>query len=213
MALLIVALAAGWTGCNQPESGTRNIVDVVSLNGNQPLLSDVYSFGQNVDDPIDDFIPVDIVEVVLKARPNDGVVTLDPNRPFGSVRFIRYTLVWEGDNADGADLDGDGVVDLPNFESPMNVLVPANGVASGFVTIVSAGSKVQVPVSCLGPISDPDCREFIYNPPCGRCLSVDEAEYNVNATVTFIGQEETSGQEIQVTRGLQVSIGQFADEN
>ncbi len=200
--LVVVALALGATSCNQPESGTRNVVDVVSLNGNAPLQSDVYNLGDNKLDPSDDFIPVDIVEVTFRSRPHDKIVdsTVGPGTPFGSVRFLSYNLVWAGDNPNGADLDGDGTVDLPNqTDAAMNVVVPTGQAAQAYISIVSGGAKTVPPVSCLGPVG-------------GACAGVTGVEFVASATITFFGTEETSGDGISLTRGLNVFIGDWGDD-
>ena len=84
--------------------------------------------------------------------------------------------------------------------------------AGGAVDVVSGGSKTIPPVSCLGPVSDPDCATGIYNPPCGDCLELEAVEYTAAAQVTFYAQEETSGEKFTLVRGLNVFVGQFADE-
>ena len=208
--LLIMAMAFGLASCNQPESGTRNIVDVIGLNENGPLLSDVYNFGDNVTDPVDDFIPVDLVKVTFQSRTHDGnLTTVRPGQPFGSVRFLSYDLTWESDNPDGADLDGNGSVDLANFKgAPMNVVVPTGQVAETYITVVSGGAKTIPPIACLGPVGDLDCG----GGGCGRCANQQDVEYRAFANITFYGTEETSGDSITLTRGLLVFISQFGDK-
>ncbi len=196
--LLVAAAGIGLSGCKEQGGDTRNIIDVQSLNNNSPLMSDVYNYGTKPNDPIDDFIPVDVVEVTFVDRPHDPAITVSPGDPFGSVHFTSYDLVFEDPNhADGLDLDGDGTVDLKNFRGAMNVRVPINGSAEGFVLVMPGGYKIIPPVSCLGPQG-------------GGCVT-SSVEFGVIVKLTFHGEEETSGDAVDVTRELTVRIGQFAD--
>lgn len=200
--VLAIAIGVGLAGCKQEGNGTRNIVDPFSINDNEPLLSDVYNFGLNPTDPIDDFIPVDVVEVTLISRIHDpGLATVKSGLPFGSVRFNSYDVAFGDPAGAGADLDGDGTVDLPNFTAPMSAYVPTNGFAETSVMIINGGQKVVAPIACLGPLG----------PSIGACGSNTDVEYSTFATVTFHGTEETSGDDVTVVSGIQIQIGQFSD--
>ena len=121
--VLAIAIGVGLAGCKQEGSGTRNIVDTFSINDNEPLLSDVYNL-------IDDFVPVDIVEVTLLSRVHDPALgTVQSGLPFGSVRFNSYDVVFGDPSGAGADLDGNGTPDLLNFTAAMSAYVPTNGFA------------------------------------------------------------------------------------
>jgi hypothetical protein len=201
MILGVTALGVTVNGCKEQGGDTRNIVDVVSLNGNQPLLSDVYNLGSKKDDPTDDFIPVDVIEVTFQSRPHDNALTIQPGEPFGSVRFYAYDLVWADKNhADGVDLDGNGSVDLKNVRGgAMNSVVPIGQTGQGSILVVSGGDKVLPPISCLGPVG-------------GACSGNTAVEYKTSAQITFYGVEETSGDKITLTRGLVVDIGDYSDQ-
>jgi len=190
--LLTAALGAGLTGCSEEEDANRIVVDVVSLNGNGPLFSDVYNLNGTPDDPLDDFIPVDVIEVTFEARPHDNVLTLSPfGGPFSSVRFTRYSIKFEdGVHASGADLNGDGIVDLENFTASMNVVVPVFTTQTAFVLVVGGGIKTQPPLVQLR----------------------GGGEYRANGRITFYGTEETSGEKIEITRGLNMRFADFGDE-
>ena len=201
LTMLAIAIGVGLAGCKQEGNGTRNIVDPFSINDNQPLLSDVYNFGLNPTDPIDDFIPVDVVEVVLISRLHDpSLGTVKSGLPFGSVRFNSYDVVF-GSGDGGADFDGNGTIDLPNFTAPMSAYVPTNGFAETSVMIINGGQKIIAPIACLGPLAGSTT----------GCGSVTDVEYSTFATITFHGTEETSGDDVTVVSGLQIQIGQFSD--
>jgi hypothetical protein len=200
LALLTVAIGIGLIGCQQEGGDTRNIVEVYSLNGNVPLLSDVYNYGDNTDSTAteDDFIPVDIVEVTFLSRRHDpAMLTVQPGTPFGSVTFHTYEVRF-GDGG-GVDLDNDTQIDLANFTAPMNTVVPIDGMGQGYILIISGGVKAQEPISCLGPVG-------------GACGAVTTPEYSASATITFHGTEDTSGDDVTVTRGLAIRIAQFGDK-
>ena len=199
---LMIAFSVAVVGCHPSGGNTRNIIDIFSINENLPLLSDVYNFGANSDTAAseDDFIPVDIIEVTFVSRVHDDALsTVDPGGPFGSVTFHTYEVQY-GTGTGGADLDGNGVIDLANFVAPMNAIVPTGGAGRGYVLLVSGGAKVVEPLSCLGPVGG------------GGCGAITDVEYGVNALVTFHGTEETSGEEITVSRGILIRISQFGDE-
>lgn len=200
-ATILAVLAVGLMSCTEEGGQARTSVEVLSLNGNQPLLSDVYNFGRNTaaDARDDDFIPVDIVEVTLANRPpEDAQGTMGPGGPMGAVSFNRYDVVFgNGDHPGGADLDGDGTVDLANFGGPMHAVVPLHETDQAFVLVVDGTSKVNRPLVCLGPY--------------GGC-NADVSEFKVNAKLTFYGTEDTSGYEVVASRNLTIRIGQFGDE-
>lgn len=199
MAMFAIAIGVGLSGCKQEGDGTRNRVDVFSMNDNEPLLSDVYNSGVNPTDPADDFIPVDVVPVVFVSRLHDPTLgSISPGLPFGSVRFHTYEVVFGAVGGAGADLDGNGTVDLPNFGSSMSAYVPTDGFAETSVMIISGGQKSVPPISCLGPIGGTGC-------------SGTAVEYATTATVTFYGTEETSGDDVTAVAAITIRIGNFSD--
>jgi hypothetical protein len=199
LAALVIVLSLGFAACSDEEGGdSRNIVDVVSLNNNGPLVSDVWEWVDDKDHSKGGYIPLELVQVVFQSRPHDGTLTIGPGKPFGSVRFSRYDVTFEDPNhTDGADLDGDGTVDLKNFSIPINVVVPTGQTGSANLQIISFENKATPPVLCLGPL------EVLDSPSCAGNMAVD---YQVNAIITFHGVEETSGDTITLTRGLGVTL-------
>ena len=92
---LVIAIGAGIVGCQQEGDGARNVVQVFSVNDNEPLISDVYNFADpNVTG--DDFIPIDVAEVTFVSRVHDGSLsTVRPGSPFGSVTFNSYSVEYQ----------------------------------------------------------------------------------------------------------------------
>ena len=198
LAAFAVVLGLGFAACSDEEGGdSRNIVDVVSLNLNAPLNADVWQWIDEKDHTKGGYIPLELVEVVFQSRVHDSALTIEPGKPFGSVRFASFDVVFEDpDHTDGVDLDGDGTVDIQNFTAPMNVVVPTGLTATAAIQVVSFENKATAPIICLGPAE-------IGGPGCSSNTAV---QYAVNARITFHGIEETSGDKITLTRGLQVTL-------
>jgi hypothetical protein len=190
-AVMAVGLGTAFSGCNEVEDASRVVVDIVNLNDNQPLLSDVYSTNNTPIEPNDDFIPLELVRVTFRARPHDDVNTLSPLGPYGSVRFLKYKVEFQdGKHANGADLDGNGSVDLTNFEAGMNAVVNVYSESTAFLVLISSAAKIVQPiVSLLGG-----------------------GEFTTNAHITFYGQEETSGDSVIIERDLPIRIADYGDE-
>lgn len=187
---VVAAVGIGIVGCTEEEDASRIVVDITNLNSNSPLFSDVFNQNNTPTNPDDDFIPIDVVPVTFQARPHDSALTLSPNGPFGSVRFTKYRVEFtDGIHSGGADLDGDGTLDLKNFDAPMNLVVDVNDEATAFILIIGGGVKSVSPLSDLR----------------------SGGEYDANARLTFFGQEETSGDHLTLNRGLTIRIANFGD--
>lgn len=182
-----VAAVAGFTGCaDDDEKGARSITSIFSLNDNLPLASDVYHQGQNKTDPSDDYIPEDYLKVQVTSRPHDDALSLDPGKPFGTVRFHTYSL----DFADN-DLDGDGVDDLTDFINfPMNLVVPIGQIGTAYVLAVPAAWKTQ---NALAPL-------------------YSGGAYFTTATLTMTGTEETSNETITLAGAVVIGFANYADD-
>lgn len=188
---VILAGFVGFAGCaHDDDESPRSVVQVYSINSNLPLQSDLYNLGPDKEPEAveDNFIPIDYVNVQFISRPHDPALTMDPNSPFGTVRFTEYSI----DFADN-DLDDDGdddVLDIERF--PMNVVVPVGGIASTAVLVVPAGWKTE-----------------------GALLNalITGGEYLTSAHITFFGNEETSGDPVEVDAGLVVTFADYGDES
>jgi hypothetical protein len=200
LAVLALVLGLGFAACSDEEGGdSRNIVDVISLNQNGPLNADVWEWIDEKDHSKGGYIPLENVEVTFKSRAHDGTLTIEPGEPFGSVRFASFDVVFQDpDHTDGADLDGNGTVDIENFSAPMNVVVPIGLTASAAIQIVSFENKVSPPISYLLPF---ECNEGDV-----ACENSTAVQFAMNCRITFHGIEETSGDEITLTRGLSITL-------
>jgi hypothetical protein len=187
---LILAACVGLAGCaHDDDDSPRSVVQVYSINNNLPLQSDLYNLGPDKEPEAveDNFIPIDYVPVQFISRPHDPALTMDPNRPFGTVRFTEYSIDFE-DN----DLDDDGVDDVRDVRYPMNVVVPIGGIANTAILAVPAGWKSEGALFMA---------------------LITGAEYITTAHITFYGEEETSGDAIVVDAGLVVGFSDYGDAN
>ncbi len=201
--LTMVALGLGVAGCNEEGLDTRNVVEVVSLNANAPLNSDVWEWLDPKDHAQGGGIPKELVEVIFNSRPHDGVVAVSPGEPFGSVRFYEYSVEFQDPrHSEGVDLNNDGSVDLRNFTHNWNAVVPIGQTASAFIEIIGYDDKATPPVCCLIPLA-------MFQTECGGENAV---QYAVNAQITFRGVEETSGDDIVLRRGIYVVLAELMDE-
>jgi hypothetical protein len=186
--LALAGLAIGLVGCaDDDEEGPRSITSIVSVNDNLPLASDVYNYGSDLSDPTDDFVPEDYLKLVIKSRPHDPALTLDPDRAFGTVRFTRYTLDFATN--DFNDNGSTELIDLVDY--PMNLVVPIDGEGTGFVLAVPGAWKTE---NDLAPL-------------------LFGGSYLTTATLTLYGEEETSGEEVELGAGVVIGISNYADED
>lgn len=187
LGVLLVLSAPGCAG--KDEEGGRSIPQLVSVNNNVPLQSDLYDNGPdkkpNTADDVG--VPEDLVRLEITSRPHDPALTLMPGRPFGTVTFNRYTLDFS-DN----DLDDDGSDDLHDFVNfPMYLVVPINGVGIGSFLAVPASWKTQ-----------------------GALYSalVNSFSYTTTVSITLYGEEETSHDKVELHTAMVVSFADYSDQ-
>ncbi len=92
LALAFVALIA--LSCSD-ESAPRSTVTIDSINGGEILDCDLYNNGDdNQQGTGDDFIVEDQVSVLMRNRPHDAGLTIDPNGPHtdNQKAFVRRLL-------------------------------------------------------------------------------------------------------------------------
>jgi len=178
LAVLMVVSA----GCADQDR-LRSVVVVDSINSNEAIQSDVFSFGDDLDDPRDDFVPEDEISVIFRNTPIDPAFTPEPNKPFGDVVITRYLV--EFDVADA---------DLAPFGGGMYAKVPTGQTVEAFVTAIPALYKMQPPlVQLVGG------------------GGVGEITGAVN--LTFWGEEMQTGDEFTLRASVVCNFADFADEN
>lgn len=89
LVVLTIGATLGMSGCTDLSS--RNSLTVDSVNGGNAYFSDLYN---NID-PLNPYIPVDQVLVVLGNIRNGGGAPLDAGAPFSEIVVTGYTVTYD----------------------------------------------------------------------------------------------------------------------
>jgi hypothetical protein len=189
---IIGALFALQVGCDNDPEQNRSVVTVASINGNAPLLSDVWEQGAKILDEdtvytADDHIREDWVPVVFYNRPYNSVIAASPGSPHGDFLVTHYRIHW-------VRTDG-GVQTLPDHEAGLSILVPSDEFVEGLIQVVTFENKVTQFI-----------HDLCYWPPLNCNNSNDEIF--MRAEITFYGHELGTDRETEIETQLGVS---FAD--
>jgi hypothetical protein len=130
LACCLVAILA--VGCSD-DSATRSVLLLESINSNETLNSDLYNNGEDGQPGTeDDFITEDQVSVLIRNRPHDPGLNVEPNGSFGAVVLNRYEINFTG----------------PETPDPitgaMHLRIPSGATGLGEITVIPAAHK-QVP--------------------------------------------------------------------
>jgi hypothetical protein len=117
------------SGCSD-SSSPRSVVHIVSLNGNQPLQSDVVKVVSGTPTVYED-------EVAMEVRndPADAVVNLKPGGPYGYVVLDRYEVHY--DNSQEI---------IPAYSGSLGWTVHTGEVVTGSIVVVPASLKQDLPL-------------------------------------------------------------------
>jgi hypothetical protein len=184
-AILVLAIAfaaLGAAGCSDSDA-LRSSVVIESLNNNEAIQSDVYSLGDDIDDPRDDYVPEDEISVIFRNTPLDAALTPEPNKPFGDVVITKYLVQFDTVDAELADFGGG-----------MYLKVPTGQTVEAFVTAVPALYKIQPPLVYLQGGNG-----------AGEITGV--------AHFTFWGKELQTGEEFVLQASAVCNFADFSDEN
>ncbi|MDM7914908.1 MAG: hypothetical protein ACE15D_05400 [Candidatus Eisenbacteria bacterium] len=178
LALIPAALLLALVVSCSDESAPRSAVWIESIHGGQALESDVYNNGDDdVPGTEDDFIIEDQVAVEIHNQPSDPALSIDPTGPYGAVVFDRYKVTFHGTEQ------------LDAVEGAMHLRVPSGSTATGEITIVPAGYKMEAPL---------------------QSLQVG-GELLFTADIVITGKEEDSGDAVRVEGSLPVHCANWAD--
>jgi hypothetical protein len=131
---VLAALTVVATSCDNDPQENRSVVWVTSLNGNiSPLESDIITNGT---------IYPDAIIVEFKNRPYNVMILTDPNLPYGSFEFTRYTVEWTLP---------DGSQGMPTFQASFGMSIDTEKSESAMVTIVPQDYKANPPLSTIAP--------------------------------------------------------------
>jgi hypothetical protein len=131
---VLAALTVVATSCDNDPQQNRSVIFVTSLNGNvSPLESDIITNGT---------IYPDAVIVEFYNRPYNTMIITDPNLPYGSFEFTRYTVEWTLP---------DGSQGMPPYEAGFGLSVNTEKKEEAMVTIVPQDYKANPPLSTIAP--------------------------------------------------------------
>jgi hypothetical protein len=179
--LLVIGLLTV-AGCENHDGNEwqRLVCEVSSVNEGNPLVSAYLNAGNdNQVGTDDDFVPIDSVPVVFRARPYGSSVTIPEDGVYSWFHVTSYDLVWDNTSDNGVDL------------SPHNI---ERGGLDAMVPIHDEGSGVVL-------VSGLDMREA---PWFVNLFTGDLGSFQANARLTFYGHESGNTEEIAVPASLRV---------
>jgi hypothetical protein len=181
---LTVALALavlGLIGCSD-EDRLRSSVLLESINQGEPILSDVFSLGRDIEDPRDDTVPEDVISVVFRNTPLDPALAPEPNKPFGDVVITKYLVEFDVPDADLASVGGG-----------MYLKISTGQTAEALIIAMRSGPKMLPPLV-----------QLIGGGGLGEISGV--------ANFTFWGKELQTDEPFVIRASLLCNFADFADE-
>ena len=118
-------------GCSD-DSAPRSLLQVTSVNDNQPLTSDV---AEGPDTSLT--VREDIIVITVKNNPHDDVLNLTAEGGFGYVTLDRYEIRFDSDEA------------IPSVSGNLGWTVSSGSSVEGSLVVVPASHKVQAPLISL----------------------------------------------------------------
>lgn len=125
---LMGAILPALSGCSD-SSSPRSVLEVVSINANQSLKSDVVTMLNGEPSIFEDTVPVEIHN-----RPHDSILNL-ADGPYGTVFIDRYEIRFDA---------GDEVI--PGVSGGLGWRVPANETIQGSLVVVPGRHKMMAPL-------------------------------------------------------------------
>ena len=91
---LLVGLAA-LTGCSSDNNEHHRLVAEADLvNAGTPLVVAALNDNGTGDDPADDFVPIETLNVVFSARPLNNTMEIEEFGPYSTFNITAYDLTW-----------------------------------------------------------------------------------------------------------------------
>ncbi len=132
LTLSALALCLGiLAGCSD-DSAPRSLLQVTSVNENQPLSSDV---AEGPDSSLT--VREDIIEITVKNNPHDDVLSLSGDGAFGYVTLERYEIRFESEES------------IPPVTGNLGWTVASGSSVKGSLVVVPASHKVAAPLISL----------------------------------------------------------------
>ena len=191
--ITIMALAMGLaalTGCSDNSNELQSLVcEVQSVNDGAPLISAALNFGNDrAPGGGDDFVPIDYVPVLFRARALNSNMTIPDDGTFSSFIITGYDLVWSSS-------DPNAPAELSDFN-----------VTGGFANLQVPVEDDAVVAVLVGPL------EMKETPWFQAILNGSASTFTASAQFTFRGHVSSTDHEVTIPAGLMVNfIGAVVD--
>jgi len=175
-------------GCssNNNNEWQRVVCSVQSINGGAPIVSAALNTGSDATNPTDDFVPLDIVNVLFWARPGNTMFTIPEEGAYSSFIITSYDATWTPGAGAPAEL-----VDYNVTRGLLSARVPLND--EFMVAFVIAPQQMKL--------------EPWYPDPAGSTI------FMANLDLVFYGHEEGSEHEVAIPAGTTVTFLGAVAEN
>ena len=186
-ALIAAALLVNGCSSNNNNEWQRVVCSVQSINGGAPIVSAALNTGSDATNPTDDFVPLDIVNVLFWARPGNTMFTIPEEGAYSSFIITSYDAIWTPGAGAPAEL-----VDYNVTRGLLSARVPIND--EFMVAFVIAPQQMKL--------------EPWYPDPAGSTI------FMANLDLVFYGHEEGSEHEVAIPAGTTVTfLGAVAETN
>ncbi len=188
MILLTVAtLLTFVAGCSTDNNESQRLVcEVSSVNAGAPLVSAYLNSGNDkIVGTDDDFLPIDWVPVLFKARPLNSQMLLPDNGTYSWFHITSYDLVWHPGPTAPAELANYDVT-----RGLIDLIVPVNDEAVVSVLVADRGMK-----------EEPWFRQLFDD-----LMADNPSSFTAFLEFHFYGHESGSEHEVMVPAGLAVTF-------
>lgn len=187
MLALVIGLTA-LTGCSSDNNERQRVVcEVESINGGAPIVAAALNIGADAANTNDDFVPIDIVPVMFRARSYSGSVIIPEDDAFSWFHVDSYSAVWVPGPGAPAELTDYNVTDAPT-----DAIIPVGDTAELAILVADAGMKAE---------------------PWFQALLNGGTPFTAQLLLTFRGHASGDEHEVVVPGGTMVSfVGPISDK-
>lgn len=181
--ILSLGLLSGCSNDNDSER-QRLVADVEIVNGGVPVIAAwIEDGGDGIIPSSDDSRPVDVVEVLFRARPYSyGTMTIPEDDVYSSVIITGYNLYWETDYNAPAGLDM-SQFNITNGAFYMKVAVGEDAISAVMITTLPMKDAIAAQLGNPWPTT---------------------SDFTANARLEFIAHETGSQHEYTIDSGVYV---------
>jgi hypothetical protein len=185
----LIAAALLMSGCSSDNNNEwqRVVCSVQSINGGAPVVSAALNIGTDVINANDDFVPLDVAEVLFWARPLGSLVTIPEEGAYSAFIITSYDAIWTPGAGAPAELTAYNVE-----RGLLSARVPINDEIMIAFMVAPQAMK-----------SEP-----WYPQPNSSTV------FMANLALTFYGHEEGSQHEVAIPAGTTVTfLGNVSENN